>query len=144
MKSQNKSLIKKRQLRQMSVLAFLCMNFSISEQVCIFCYKKGAFNKAQLITLEFYSAFVCRCFFVHGKFHVFFHAVFFAIKIIIVRTVSGISNRIFRIVTICAIEFFHQWYKALDLCQYIGHKKYIPDQKYRSILRFLMVISADA
>ena len=106
--------------------------------------KNGAFNKAQLITLEFYSAFVCRCFFVHGKFHVFFHAVFFAIKIIIVRTVSGISNLIFRIMTICAIEFFHQWYKALDLCQYIGHKKYIPDQKYRSILRFLMVISADA
>lgn len=30
------------------------MNFSISEQVCIFCYKKGAFNKAQLITLKFY------------------------------------------------------------------------------------------
>ena len=42
------------------------------------------------------------------------------------------------------IEFFHQRYKALDLCQYIGHKKYIPDQKYRSILRFLMVISAAA
>lgn len=117
----------------MSVLLFLCMNFSIFEQVCIFGYKNGEFNKAQLITLEFYSAFVCRCFFVHGKFHVFFHAVFFAIKIIIVRTVSGISNLIFRIMTICAIEFFHQWYKALDLCQYIGHKKYIPDQKYRSI-----------
>ena len=40
--------------------------------------KNGEFNKAQLITLEFYSAFVCRCFFVHGKFRVFFHAVFFA------------------------------------------------------------------
>ena len=26
----------------------------------------------------------------------------------------------------------------------IEYKKYIPDQKYRSILRFLMVISADA
>lgn len=128
----------------MSVLLFLCMNFSIFEQVCIFGYKNGEFNKAQLITLEFYSAFVYRCFFVHGKFHVFFHAVFFAIKIIIVRTVSGISNLIFRIMTICAIEFFHQRYKALDLCQYIGHKKYIPDQKYRSILRFLMVISAAA
>ena len=38
-------------------------------------------------------------FFVHGKFHVFFHAVFFAVKIIIIRTISGISNRIFRIVT---------------------------------------------
>ena len=34
------SAIKKRQLRQMSVLLFLCMNFSIFEQVCIFGYKK--------------------------------------------------------------------------------------------------------
>ena len=33
-------LDKKCQFRQMSVLAFLCINFSISKQVCIFGYKK--------------------------------------------------------------------------------------------------------
>ena len=76
--------------------------------ICIFC-------KVYSTVRIFMVFFVCRFFFVHGKFHVFFHAVFFTIKIIIVRTVSGISNRIFRIVTVCKIEFFHQRHKAFHI-----------------------------
>ena len=111
----------------MSVLAFLCINFSISKQVCIFC---KVYSTIRILMILF----VRRFFFVHGKFHVFFHAVFFTIKIIIVRTVSGISNRIFRIVTICAIEFFHQRHKAFHIgCiwfyvdySYVFHHRWLP------------------
>ena len=77
---------------------------------------------SEFISLKVYSTIwifmilliVC-LFFEHGEFHIFFHPMLFAIKIIIVRTIPCIRNRIFGIMPICFIKLLHQWNKAFHV-----------------------------
>ena len=44
-------------------------------------------------------------FFIHGKFHVFSHSVFFTVQIVVEASIACVSNWIFRILSIYSVEF---------------------------------------
>ena len=54
-------------------------------------------------------------FFIHGKLHEFFHAVFFAVEIIIVAAVTCVRDRIFGILTIKTLKSLHQRLKTVHI-----------------------------
>lgn len=54
-------------------------------------------------------------FFIHGKFHEFFHAVFFAVEIIIIAAVTCVRDRIFRILTIKTSKSLNQRLKTVHI-----------------------------
>ena len=59
--------------------------------------------------------FVLAFFFIHGKLHEFFHAVFFAVEIIIVAAVTRVRDRIFGILTIKTLKSLHQRLKTVHI-----------------------------
>ena len=54
-------------------------------------------------------------FFIHGKLHEFFHAVFFAVEIIIVAAVTCVRDRIFGILTIKTLKSLYQRLKTVHI-----------------------------
>ena len=54
-------------------------------------------------------------FFIHGKLHEFFHAVFFAVEIIIVAAVTRVRDRIFGILTIKTLKSLYQRLKTVHI-----------------------------
>ena len=54
-------------------------------------------------------------FFIHGKLHEFFHAVFFAVEIIIIAAVTRVRDRIFGILTIKTLKSLHQRLKTVHI-----------------------------
>ena len=54
-------------------------------------------------------------FFIHGKLHEFFHAMFFAVEIIIIAAVTCVRDRIFGILTIKTLKSIHQRLKTVHI-----------------------------
>ena len=54
-------------------------------------------------------------FFIHGKLHEFFHAVFFAVEIIIIAAVTCVRDRIFGILTIKTLKSLYQRLKTVHI-----------------------------
>ena len=54
-------------------------------------------------------------FFIHGKFHVFSHSVFFAVQIVVEASIACVGNWIFRILSIYSVEFFHKRLEAIHI-----------------------------
>ena len=60
--------------------------------------------------------FLIRCFLLeHWELHILFHSILFTKNVIVVRTITGICNWIFRIESVDIFEFFHQRYKAVHV-----------------------------
>lgn len=89
--------------------------------------------------------FISGFFLAHGKLHIFFHAMFFTIEIIVVRSITGIRYRIFGIMSVNMIELFHQRDKTFHIrcigfC--INHRYiFITDGSLKIICRKQLVIS---
>ena len=54
-------------------------------------------------------------FFIHGKFHVFSHSVFFTVQIVVEASIACVGNWIFRILSIYSVEFFHKRLEAIHI-----------------------------
>ena len=54
-------------------------------------------------------------FFIHGKLHEFFHAVFFAVEIIIIAAITCVRDRIFGILTIKTLKSLYQRLKTVHI-----------------------------
>ena len=78
--------------------------FSVRTYWIAICIYRKIYCSVRIISLFFVLAFL----FIHSKFHVFFHAVFFTIQIIIKAAVSCVCYRIFRIFFVYLIELFYQ------------------------------------
>ena len=62
-------------------------------------------------------------FFIHGKLYEFFHAVFFAVEIIIIAAVTCVRDRIFGILTIKTLKSLHKRLKTVHIWRVLIHVK---------------------
>lgn len=84
-------------------------------------------------------------FFIHGKFHIFFHAVFFAVKIIVETSVFCVCYRIFRVFSVYLIELFHQRPEAVHIRSILFYVIYcdifITDTELNIVARQQLIVS---
>lgn len=57
----------------------------------------------------------------HWEFHILFHSILFTKNVIVVGTIAGICNRIFRIESIEVFELVHQRHKAAHIAAVLIH-----------------------
>lgn len=91
------------------------------------CKRNGIFVvRTQQITVFIYAEIHCSVwiimvfnilafFFIHGKFHVFSHSVFFTVQIVVEAPIACVGNWIFRILSIYSVEFFHKRLEAIHI-----------------------------
>jgi hypothetical protein len=94
--------------------------FSVRTYWIAICIYRKIYCSVRIITIFFVLAFL----FIHSKFHVFFHAVFFTIQIIIKAAVSCVCYRIFRIFFVYLIELFYQRLETFHIRRILFYVEY--------------------
>lgn len=89
--------------------------------------------------------FVSALFLEHRELHVFFHAVFFTVEIVIQTAVSCVCYRVFRISAVLPVEFFHQRRKTVYIRSILLPIKnsdiFVTDSKLNVVPRKKLVIA---